>query len=244
MTGLIASLSRTIAKLKPPKQSTQWEHYYSDTNYSATAFKSKQRIVAEFIGAVKPKPKMVWDLGANDGTFSEIAAGCGAYVVSLDIDPRAVEINFVKHRNPVLADMILPLSQDLTNPSPALGWAHQERRSLAERGPADLILALALVHHLAIGNNLSLSSIAEYFSSLARYSIVEFVPKSDSKTKILLRRRANLFPGYNIENFEISLKQYFQIIKKKPVAGSQRVIYLCQSKSLISKNGKKFFRYN
>lgn len=236
MAGLIASLNKTINKLNPPKQNTQWGNYYSDTNYSETAFKSKKRIVTEFIGAIKPKPRMVWDLGANDGTFSEIAARNGAYVVSFDIDPQAVELNYVKHRDLNMADMILPLSQDLTNPSPALGWAHNERRSLAQRGPADVILALALVHHLAIGNNLPLGSISEYFSKLGKSAIVEFVPRSDSKAKILLHRRAQLFSDYTPENFESALNQFFQIIKKKPVAKSQRVIYLCQSKS-IKKNG-------
>lgn len=234
MTGLIASLEKAINKLKPAKQATQWGDYYSGTNYSDAAFAAKKKIVGRLLAEVKPKPKNVWDIGANDGTFSEIAARSGAYVISFDFDPRTVELNFSRSRDPVLADLILPLSQDLTNPSPALGWAHRERASLEARGPADVILALALVHHLAIGNNLPLAAIADFFSKLGRCLIIEFVPKHDSKTKLLLARRVNMFPEYSVDGFEAAFSKYFGVVKKVPVVGSQRVIYLLKSKKTFA----------
>lgn len=231
MEGLLASLEATVRRLRAPKQVTEWGDYYNDTNYSAKAFTRKQSIVDQLLKAIKPSPKMVWDLGANDGTFSEIAASAGSYVVAFDIDAKAVELNFSKSRHSQLAASILPLRQDLANPSPALGWAHKERDSLEDRGPADAALALALVHHLAIGNNLPFSSIAEYFSKLCHHLIVEFVPKSDSKVQILLARRANQFPDYSLEKFEAAFGTYFQVIKKLPVADSSRVIYLLKRRS-------------
>ena len=98
---------------------------------------------------------MVWDLGANTGRFSRIAAKLGRRVVSWDIDPAATERHYQLIRRDKTTST-LPLLVDLGNPSPALGWAHVERRSLQQRADADVLMALALVHHMAIGRNLSL----------------------------------------------------------------------------------------
>ena len=120
---------------------------------------------------------------------TETVYGLGAHA----LDPAAVERNYrrIKRDN---EPGILPLLLDLTNPSPALGWAHRERLSLAERGPADVLLALAVVHHLAIGHNLPLERIAGFLARAGRNLVIEFVPKSDSQVRRLLRDRADIFP--------------------------------------------------
>ena len=239
MTGLLASLEKTVSRLNAPKQITQWGNYYSDTNYSDKAFKSKLEIVEKFLAQIEPKPKMVWDLGANDGRFSEIASRGASYVVSIESDPKAVELNYSKNRDPLLADLILSLNQDLTNPSPALGWAHKERFSLTQRGPADAILALALLHHLVIGNNLPFGSIAEFLAGISRFVIIEFVPKEDSNAQILLRRRQNMFEDYTQGNFEKDFARYFTIAEKAPISDSQRTVYLLKAKALKNPDGQK-----
>jgi hypothetical protein len=101
---------------------------------------------------------------------------------------------------------------DLVNPSPALGWAHEERYSLAERSSADLVMALALIHHIAISNNVPLARIARYFARLAEHLIIEFVPKSDPKVKILLATREDVFPTYTQEGFEEAFLEPFEIL--------------------------------
>ncbi len=106
----------------------------------------------------------VFDLGANAGEFSRALAGLGANVVAFDLDRGAVEGHYQSLAG--TAGPVLPLVSDLTNPSPGLGWAGEERKSLAGRGPVDLILAVALVHHLAIGNNVPLPHIARFFARL------------------------------------------------------------------------------
>jgi hypothetical protein len=115
---------------------------------------------------------------------------------------------------------------DLTNPSPALGWAGRERLSLEQRGPADAIMALALIHHLAIGNNLPLERVASYFSRLGRKLIIEFVPKADSQVKRLLLSRPDIFPLYTREGFEAAFRQHFTIDAVEPVQESERWLYL------------------
>ncbi|MCC6986967.1 MAG: hypothetical protein IT309_11080, partial [Anaerolineales bacterium] len=123
---------------------------------------------------------------------------------------------------------ILPLVMDLTNPSPSLGWNNHERDSLTSRAPADMVLALALIHHLAISNNVPLWQIAEFFHGLGKWLVIEFVPKSDSQTQKLLASREDIFDEYTIEGFEKRFGGRFSILDKRAVSGSGRVMYLME----------------
>jgi hypothetical protein len=115
---------------------------------------------------------------------------------------------------------------DLTNPSPSIGWANQERKSITKRSNTDTVMALALIHHLAISNNLPLENIAEYFAKLAKHLIIEFVPKSDSKVKTLLASRPDIFPNYTEKGFKTAFEKFFTITYTKKVKDSERTIYL------------------
>ena len=228
--GLLASLERTTKRLNLRQQITEWGDYYNFTNYSEAAFRAKQKVVSNMLTKISPKTKIVWDLGANDGTFSLLAAARGAYTVAFDIDPVAVERNFKTKENDPSDLLILPLVQDFINPSPALGWAHRERQSLLQRGPADVVLALALLHHLAIGNNVPLPRVADFLAELARHLIIEFIPKSDSMVQRLLASRQDIFDDYTQAGFEAAFKRRFGLINKQTVRGSQRTIYLYRLK--------------
>jgi hypothetical protein len=114
---------------------------------------------------------------------------------------------------------------DLGNPSPATGWDNAERMSLLERGPADAVLALALIHHLAIGNNVPLDRIARFLARAGRSLLVEFVPKTDSQIKRLLVVREDIFESYTPEGFEGAFGEHFEIHRRIPLAGSQRTLY-------------------
>lgn len=232
LKGLISSLERTVKKCQMPKVKTEWGNYYSFTNYSGASFKAKKQLVEKYIKKVNPKN--IWDLGGNTGEFSHIPASKGIYTVCFDIDPLAVEKNFLT-REESSDSNLLPLVQDLTNASPSLGWAHSERQSLEGRGPTDLSMALAIVHHLAIGNNLPLEMIAEFFSSLGKHMIIEFIPKEDSKVKILLKSRPDIFPNYTKEGFEKAMSRYFKIEASEPIKGSKRTLYLLRSKNAKNK---------
>jgi ribosomal protein L11 methylase PrmA len=166
----------------------------------------------------------VWDLGANTGIFSRIAAQQGALTVAFDIDPAAVEKNY---RETLAQDemRILPLILDLTNPSPGIGWEHQERASLMDRGPADVVLALALIHHLAISNNLPFIKIATFLHQICRVLIIEFVPKSDSQVQKLLSSREDIFGTYDQENFEREFEEFFVIERCEPIQDTERTLY-------------------
>jgi len=229
LLGLIDSLEGTVRSQTWKPAGTTWAEYYSATNYSNEAMGGKRRLVAELLDAVSPAPKTVWDLGANTGLFSRVASTRGIETLSMDIDPAAVEKNYLECRDNKETHL-LPLLGDLTNPSPDLGWALKERRSLTARGPADLLMALALVHHLAIGNNVPLTQVARYFRSLGEWLIIEFVPKSDSQVQRLLASREDIYTDYTVSGFETAFQPSFEVVRSVPVPDSERTLYLLRGR--------------
>ena len=225
MTGLIDSLDSAVRKLEWKPGGTEWGNYYDITNYSDAAFEHKKELVREWSARIKPA--LVWDLGANTGVFSRVAGEGGAYVVSSDIDPTAVEQNYRQVKNNK-TENLLPLLIDLTNPSPSIGWANDERDSFGRRGPADMVLALALIHHLAISNNVPLLQVADFFAGVGKWLVIEFVPKADSQVQKLLVSREDIFPNYTREGFEAAFKQKFKIAEAVNVREAERVLYLME----------------
>ncbi len=225
LTGLIGSLESTIKNLNWKPEGTEWADYYSGTNYTDSAFDSKKILITELISKINPGA--VWDLGANTGIFSRITSSKDIPTVSFDIDPAAVEINYLESRKKN-EKFILPLVLDLTNPSPAIGWANVERPSFMQRACADLVLALALVHHMAISNNVPLVALAEFLNHLSRYLIIEFVPKEDSQVQRLLVSRVDIFPDYHQQGFEQAFTTYYKIIKSVPIPETKRILYLME----------------
>jgi hypothetical protein len=231
LLGLMDSLEGAVRRLRWSPSRTTWADYYNHTNYSSRAMEGKRRLVAEMLDAVEPQPGIVWDLGANTGIFSRLAGERGAQTIACDIDPGAVEKNYLECRS-AGETRVLPLLVDFTNPSPDIGWALQERRSLLRRGPADLILALAFVHHLAIGNNVPLGHLARFLREIGGWLIVEFVPKSDSQAQRLLASREDIFPDYSREGFEAEFLRFFEIVRFAAVPDSERTLYLMRGRAL------------
>jgi hypothetical protein len=225
MTGLIDGLDSAVRKLEWKPGGTEWGNYYDITNYSDAAFEHKKQLIREW--TTKEKPMLVWDLGANNGVFSRVAAEGGAFVVSSDIDPTAAEQNYRQVKS-AKEENLLPLLIDLTNPSPSIGWANEERDSFGGRGPADMILALALIHHLAISNNVPLPQVADFFASIGKQLVIEFVPKSESQVQKLLVSREDIFPNYTREGLEAAFRQRFRICEAVNVKESERVLYLME----------------
>lgn len=224
--AFIESLIRGIENLQLRTVETEWGDYYAHTNYSEEASAEKKKIVEELINQVNPVS--VWDMGANDGTYSKLALSAGAHVVAFDIDQMAVERNYNEVKR--TSSSMLPLVLDITNPSPGIGFANRERTTIGDRQKPDCIFALALIHHLAISNNLSFYMIAEWFSRLSDQLIIEFVPKEDSQVQILLATRKDIFPKYTVDDFEEAFSKFYIKCEKKAIHNSGRVIYLWKKK--------------
>lgn len=222
---LIENLIHAVEKLRLRKVVTEWGDYYADTNYSDEAAEDKRRIVDGMLEKIKAQ--RVWDLGANDGRYTSLALAHGAELAAaFDIDPVAVERNY--NRGKKTGENLLPLALDLNNPSPGLGFANRERGTLTDRGLPDCVLMLALIHHLAISNNLPLPAIAAWVASLTPRLIIEFVPKEDSRVRRLLACRQDIFPHYTREDFEMEFSRFFRIVERREVRSSQRTIYLLE----------------
>lgn len=221
LLGLIASLQGAIRNLAWEPEDTEWARYTDDLSGSAY-METKSRWVRRVLEQMRPSVAV--DLGANTGEFSRIAAEAGARVLSVDADFAAVERNYraLRTRNHTA---ILPLFVDLVNPVAGSGWAHDEREPFLERVSGDVVLALALVHHLAISNNLPLDRLAAVLARLAPDLIIEFVPKEDPRVQQLLASRLDIFPEYNRSGFERAFGHWFEIAASEPLEGSHRVLY-------------------
>ena len=221
---LAESLRLAVESLKQPRGNTPWANYYAEAqHYSAEAEAAKREAVLaalEIIG-----PRLVYDLGGNTGAYSRLATARGAYCVSFDLDPACVQLNYMEARRQNDANL-LPLVMDFANPSPGLGFASRERPGLESRPKADLLLGLALVHHLRVSVNVPFARLAEYFSGLGAALLIEWVPKHDPKAAGLLGSRPDTFPDYCEEAFVEACRRHFELECVTRLPGSDRALYL------------------
>ncbi len=229
LLGIIDSLETAIEKINIKQSESEWTGYYNNLTYSKESFAHKKEIVSELLDKINVKT--LWDIGANTGEFSRLAAEKGIATLSIDADPHTVERNYRESMKQNTGN-ILPLCIDICNPSPGLGWSQRERMPLMERAPADAVLALGIIHHLVTGNNLSFEMIAGFFGRICKNLIIEFVPKDDPGAKQLLRFRKDIFTDYSQKVFESAFSDLFSIKSQTPVKGTGRIIYLMQRKGL------------
>ncbi|MBI2729335.1 MAG: class I SAM-dependent methyltransferase [Sphingobacteriales bacterium] len=226
LQNIVDNLVNLVKKLNLTEEKTTWNNYYNETILSKEYLSTKEKLVNEFLAAAEYKS--VLDLGANTGEFSLLAAKSAKMVVAADFDTACVQ-NLYKHTIEKKIKNIYPLVLNITNPTPAIGWANSERNSFWQRINTDLIMALALIHHLSISANINFSMLADLLKSKCRYLIIEFVPKTDPKVQQLLSYRKDVFTEYTETNFEESFKQHFSILKKEQIPSTQRIIYLMKT---------------
>jgi ribosomal protein L11 methylase PrmA len=222
LVALMHSLRSTVQKCEPPSRRTEWSDYYEATNYSAEAMAAKESLVQRLVQDTAPPAGLVHDLGANTGRFSRLLAASGRTVIAHDLDDLAVERNYQASRS--AGANVLPLVLNLANPSPALGWALEERASTLDRIDGSTVVALALVHHLAISNNVPLPDLAALFARMASTLVIEFVPKEDSQVQRLLATRQDIFPDYTLDGFDAAFSAHFEITHRQAVPDSSRTL--------------------
>jgi hypothetical protein len=220
----LTHLRQVILKIKPPEYSTAWCDYYDHTNYQDASFKMKEALIHQILSGKNRKYKSIWDVGANNGHFSRLAAPYAENVISMDIDYAAIDHN-VRANLAGNIENIFPVVMDVTNPSPSLGFGLAERKPLHERSQPELILALALIHHLAVTHNIPFSLMAEQFSSYNSDMIVEYVGRDDSQFQRLLNGKEHSYEEYNLQNFEDCFSSFFDIAEKFSIEGTSRILY-------------------
>ncbi len=218
----VAGLQKLVRGLKAPTAATTWSGYANAHSYSAQEHQEK----ADFVQAVAAQRRwsLAWDLGGNTGDFSRLLADHAETVVLMDGDAGAIEGAYGRLRHEENTT-ILPLTVNLADPSPNRGWRGRERTALEQRGQPELVLALALVHHLVIGANVPLSEFVDWLAALKATVVVEFVTREDAMVQQLLRNRHDQFSDYSLENFDHLVAQAFHVLDKKPLKGGQRMIY-------------------
>jgi ribosomal protein L11 methylase PrmA len=229
LLGLIDSLEDAVQALSWKPDGTEWGDYYLATNYSDAAFENKKEQVDSFLSSLHRRFSLTIDLGGNTGVFSRVAAKHSDFTVSADIDPVAVEKNFLRVKCEK-ETAFLPLLIDLTNPSPAVGWANSERDAFIDRRRADVVLALALIHHLVISNNVPMERCGDFLARMGKYLVIEFVPKSDSQAQRLLASRADIFPDYHLDGFIKAFSRHFEILQRARVGDSERTLFLMRAR--------------
>ena len=217
---MLSSLRRWIPRLTPRGlDTTAWASY--DAQVPDEESRSIAAFVDEFVRHASPR--LLWDLGCNAGRYSEVALEAGAgYAVGIDSDAGALDRAFARARDRQLS--LLPLLVDLVNPSPGQGWRGQEREGLMDRGRPDALLALSVVHHIAIARNVPLDEIATFLTSLAPQGVIGFVPHTDQRAQALFHGREEIFRNYTLDNFLALLQQHARIVKQQPVPGTDRVL--------------------
>lgn len=221
MVVMLKQLEHLIANLRPPLRiQSSWSEYSNDNSYSPKTEESKRAAVHRFVETLQPS-RLV-DIGCNDGHYSRIALDAGAKrVFGLDSDVASLDRGFLESQR--LGLKFTPLVIDLANPSPSQGWLNKERPSIFSRLNADCCIALAIVHHLAIGRNLPLVEVAKMFLNLAPQSLVEFVPREDQMVKLMLSQREDVFGNYNIDQFINAVKLAGgEIVSVQPLTESSR----------------------
>jgi hypothetical protein len=219
---LLKQMRAFIASLEAAKAASTWAHYYEKTNYVEATFAQKKDVVAScFAGR---DLTTIWDVGANDGTFSRLVAGAGRNVLALDLDHNAVNANYAFNRKQSVAG-IHALVYDVGNPTPALGFRNRERTPLEARSKPDAIMALAVIHHLSLTNNIPLDQTALYFAERCPELVIEWVGRSDSQVGRLLAQKNVSYDWYDEDNFRTIYAKHFALVSRTPIAGTDRTFY-------------------
>ena len=213
---------------KPYQYQSHWLKYYENDIESPEYLKDKEAIIRKWIEIIKPTS--VLDLGANTGKFSFIAAEYAKKVICLEEDEKCVS-EIEKKINDKIFNNIYTLIGNIAEPSPSIGLLNVETETIYSRANSDLVMGLALVHHLHINEKFSFEQIVIMFRKFAnKYLIIEFIHKSDPKMALLIKGRKINLINYNLEDFIKNFSKLFEIIEIAELNGSNRALYLLKVK--------------
>lgn len=234
IVGNVRRLRKLVAGLRWRRRTSQWAGYAQDNSYDRTAQAAKEDFVRR-VAARRPWP-LVWDLGCNTGTFSRLAAEHAETVVALDADHLAVDrlyraLQEDSHRGDSAAAKIVPLVGNLVDPSPDLGWRLGERRSLAGRGAPDLVLALALIHHVVLTGHVPLPEFVDWLADLGAELVLEWVDRKDVRVTHLLRNKEDIYHDYTLKVLNTHLERRFEVVERLPLHGGTRVLIHARPKA-------------
>ena len=219
---MLTGLQHWIERLQPADTGkTTWQNYVGEHSYDDEELATKRAFVDRFVRA--SGAGVVWDIGCNTGDYSAVALAAGARTaIGFDADHGALELAYARARSE--RANLLPLWLDAANPSPDQGWGQVERQGLGRRASGDCLLALAVVHHLAIARNVPLEAVIDWLVSLAPAGVIEFVPREDPMVQRLLRLREDIFDDYHLERFRAAVRSRAALRAEEVVSKSGRTL--------------------
>ena len=221
----VRKLGKLINKLRWQGEGSEWGAYEDFHNYSESDHRLKESFIGNSVAG--SGAETVWDIGCNTGQFSMIAARHATTVLAMDLDHYAVERLYRKTREDGLKN-ILPMLQNIADPSPDWGWRNRERRDLPSRSRPDLVLCLALIHHVVISANVPMEEFVSWLADISDQLVIEYVSRSDEKVKALLRNKVDRYSDYSREGLEINLGKYFRIVQQQEAESGNRHFYWCK----------------
>lgn len=223
LVAQIRNLRKLVDRLRLRKADTEWSSYSERGHYTEADLQAKEAFVSSVAATVAPK--LAWDLGANDGHFSRLVAEHGAYVIAADGDHEAVDGLYRSLREEG-DTRILPLVLNLADPSPNRGWRSKERLAFTARSRPQLVLALALIHHLVISRNVPMQEFVDFLADAGAQLVVEFPTPDDPMVQGLLRnKREGIHDDYTVESFEAALAQRFDVARRDELPSGTRICY-------------------
>jgi hypothetical protein len=221
--AVATKLLRLVGKLRWEPKGSGWSEYGETCTYDESGRSAKEAFVA---AAARARPrKLVYDLGCNDGTYSKVAAAHADHVVAIDGDEVTIE-GLYRSLKASGERKILPLVMDLADPSPGIGWRNRERAGFGDRAGPDLVLALALVHHLSLTNGVPLPEVVDWLASFGGDVVVEFVDRTDPMAQRLLANKPDgTHDGYTLETFEAAVASRFSMAAREELPGGTRTLF-------------------
>lgn len=230
--NLANSLNKALLSISEPKNTSNWANYRQDNTYQDSDTHSKLKFIKEAVNEIGAKT--ILDLGSNDGYYSKELSKIGLTSTAVESDPVCCESLHNESKKDKSLENLLGLHIDLCNPTPYYGWALKERASFASRYKCDLVLALALIHHLSIGQNVPYDRLASYLAELSENLIVEYIPPADVMSQKLLSSRPALQGSaeslFGLKSFEDQFTSYFDITKRSSEIAGGRILYLMHRK--------------
>jgi hypothetical protein len=101
-----------------------------------------------------------------------------------------------------------------------------ERGSLESRSRPQLVLCLALIHHLVMGSGLLLEDVISWLASLQAPVVLEWVERTDPIIRNMLQQRRDVFTDYCDERLQAAVGRHFRTVTEQRLSGGSRTLLL------------------
>lgn len=219
----VSKLTALIEGLEWKESGSEWSSYSDRAHYSDRDLAAKEDFVRRV--AADAQPNQAWDVGANDGHFSRLIAEHAEHVLALDADHLVVDLLY-RRLHEEGNEKILPLVVNLADPSPALGWRARERSPLWDRSAPDLVVYLAVIHHLAITHHVPIAALLDFVRELSPRAVIEFPDREDPMVRRLLKgKQTGLHADYRLDEFERLVEDRFVVVERHQLPSGTRTLF-------------------